>query len=128
MAVIEGTSSPKSVTVAYDFAVDGGAIGDINLRAVGSDTNLLPAGSVVYAGWAEVETAVAATGGTFALGVKADADLLAAAESITTGRKDLLVDATGTATLELTAASSIHATVATAAATAGKLTVTLLYV
>jgi hypothetical protein len=128
VALIEGTTEVKSITAAYDFAVDGGAVGDIVLRGIDASGNSVPAGATVITGWVDVATAVTATGGTFALKLEGTADLLAGAASITTGRKSIIPVGTGATAIRTTATRSITATVATAAATTGKLTVTLIYV
>lgn len=129
MGTIEGTARLKTVETEYDFAVDGGAIGDITLRGVNSQGNEVPNGSVIEMGYIDVLTAVASATGTAALKAEAAADILAAtgAGGLTVGRKSVIPAGTGATAVKTTAARSIVMTIATAALTAGKFRVVLFY-
>lgn len=123
--------SPVRVARArYDFAVDGGAVGDITISSAG----LIPAGAYITGGLVEVDTAVTSGGsGTLAINVEGAGDIVAAAAVSgapwsTTGRKSIVPAGTGATSVKTTAARSIVATVATAALTAGVVDVVLFYV
>lgn len=114
----------------YDFAVDGGAVGDIDLTSSAQ----IPANAYVLFGFVEVDT-VPTSGGSATVAVKVEgaADLVAAAAISgapwsTTGRKSIVPVATGATSVKTTAARKIQATVATAALTAGVFDVVLFYV
>ncbi len=113
----------------YDFAVDGGAVGDIDLTSVAQ----IPANAVITGGFIEVDTALNSGGSaTVALKTEGAADLLAATAYgsspwSTTGRKSVIPVGTGATTVKTTAARKIQATVATAALTAGAFDVVLFY-
>jgi hypothetical protein len=120
----------KWIRGRYDFAVDGGAIGDIDLTRVAS----VPANAVVVGGFLEVDT-VPTSGGaaTIAIKVEGAADTVAAAAISgapwsTTGRKSVIPVFTGATSLKTTAARKVQATVAVAALTAGAFDVVLAYV
>lgn len=136
MPVIEGTDKvgtglgaghPKLARGFYEFALDGGVIGDIALRG-----DSLPLGAVITDVLISVDTAVTSGGSaTVALKAESSADLLTAAAISgapwsTTGAKRATFVAT-TAPVKTTAKRSITATVATAALTAGKFSVTVTY-
>jgi hypothetical protein len=137
MAIIPGTrkvaaggsyGQPKPAVAAYDFAVDGGVVGDITLRG---DT--VPSGAVIVDALINVTAAV--TGGASAtLAIKVEgaadvnsADAVTGAPWSTTGAKRGDLTAT-TAPVTTTAARSIVATVGTAALTAGTFKVVVWYV
>lgn len=114
----------------YNFAVDGGAVGDIDLT---TDAQI-PANAVILGGFAEVDT-VPTSGGSATIAVKVEGagDIIAAAAISgapwsTTGRKSVVPVFTGATTVKTTAARKIQATVATAALTAGAFDVVLFYV
>lgn len=113
----------------YDFAVDGGAVGDIDLTS----TAQIPANAVVMGGFVEVDTAITSGGSaTVAVKVEAANDIINAAAIggapwSTTGRKSVIPVFTGASTVKTTAARKITATVATAALTAGAFDVVLFY-
>lgn len=132
MPVIEGTTRPYKVARAeYDFAVDGGAIGTITLRAATGDLggNAVPSGATVLGGYIDVSTAVAqAATGTLALGLDSSNDVFSqATPGLTVGRKSVTPAFTGATTLRTTAVRSITFTIGVIAVTAGKLTVVLFY-
>lgn len=129
--IAEGTPGPrlKMARGKYSFAVDGGAVGDINLMGA---TNI-PSGATILGGWVEVTT-VPTSGGapTLAIYVEAAGDIVAAAAISgapwsTTGRKSVIPVFTGATTVRTTAARDIKATIATAALTAGVIDVVLIY-
>lgn len=113
----------------YDFAVDGGAVGDIDLTS----TAQIPAKAVILGGFVEVDTALTSGGsGTMAVKVEGAADIVAAAAVSgapwsTTGRKSVVPVFTGATTVKTTAARKIQATVGTADLTAGAFDVVLFY-
>ncbi|MER7126753.1 hypothetical protein [Micrococcus luteus] len=114
----------------YDFSVDGGAVGDIDLTPTGQ----IPANAVVLGGFVEVDAALTSGGSaTVAVSVEGAGDLVAAAAISgapwsTTGRKSVVPAFTGATTVKTTAARKITATVAVAALTAGAFDVVLFYV
>jgi hypothetical protein len=126
MSIIEGTRSVKQWSGVYDFAADGGGPGTITLR---SDDGALPTGSVIEGGWVDVATACLSATGTMALQVEAAADLLAASgqAGLTTGRKSIIPNMTGANTKKTTQSRSPVLVIATAAFTAGKFNLVLVY-
>lgn len=114
----------------YDFAVDGGAVGDIDLTPPAQ----IPANAVIMGGFVEVDTAPTSGGSaTIAVKVEAANDIINAAAIggapwSTTGRKSVIPVFTGASTVKTTAARKIIATVATAALTAGAFDVVLFYI
>lgn len=130
--VIEGTRAlQKEAKGEYDFAIDGGAIGNITLRASADDImgNEIPAGSVIFGGYVEVDTAVLSATGTVAINSEAAGDILAATAQagLTVGRKSIIPVATGASSVKTTARRNLVATIATAALTAGKFRVVVFY-
>jgi hypothetical protein len=124
------TTNMYAVRGRYDFAVDGGAAGDIDLTRGA----YIPANAVILGGFAEVDT-VPTSGGSATIAVKVEgaADIIAAAAISgapwsTTGRKSVVPVFTGATTVKTTAARKIQATVATAALTAGVFDVVLFYI
>lgn len=120
----------QTVRGRYDFAVDGGAVGDIDLT-LGA---VIPTNAIILGGFVEVDTAVT-SGGSATVAVKTEGagDIVAAAAVSgapwsTTGRKSVVPVFTGATTVKTTAARKIQATVATAALTAGVFDVVLFYV
>lgn len=113
----------------YDFAVDGGAVGDIDLTS----TEQIPDNAVVLGGFIEVDTALTSGGSaTVALKVESAADLQTAAGVgsapwSSTGIKSVIPVFTGATAVKTTEARKIQATVATAALTAGVFDVVLFY-
>lgn len=124
-----GLSNKKGIAyLEFDFAKDGGVVGDITLRG-----NVLPAGALITGGWLDVATAVA--GGatsTLALKVVSAADLMAAM-GVGNFLADVLIPLgqigpIGKAIGPLTAYKTPTLTVAAAALTAGKFTLALEYI
>lgn len=122
--------TPKTVRARYDFAVDGGAVGDIDL----TKTAAIPANAVIMGGFVEVDTALTSGGSaTVAIKVEAANDIVNAAAISgapwsSTGRKSVIPVFTGATTVKTTAARKVVATVATAALTAGVFDVVLHYI
>lgn len=137
MGIIEGTrkvgvglgrGGRKSAVGVYDFAVVGGAVGDITLTG---DT--IPSGAIVLDAYISVATAVT-SGGAATVAIKLEgaadinaADAISGAPWSTTGAKRADFTAT-TAPVKTTAARSIVATVGTAALTAGVFTVVVEFI
>lgn len=123
-----GQGRVKYAVGRYDFAVDGGATGDITLRG-GS----IPSGAILVDALLHVDTVLTSAGAaTVAVKVESAADVNAAdaisgAPWSTTGAKRADFTATS-APVKTTAARSIVATVGTAALTAGKFSVVVAYV
>lgn len=136
MPIIEGSTLTPGAGLGrtrravglYDFAVDGGVVGDITLRG---DT--IPSGAVITDALIKVTTALT-SGGSATVAIKAEgaadinaADAIGGAPWSTTGAKRADLTAT-TAPVTTTAARSLVATVGTADLTAGKFTVAVEYV
>jgi hypothetical protein len=120
--------SRKYARGLYEFALDGGAVGDITLRG-----DSLPSGAVILDAWLHVDTALT-SGGAATVAIKTEgaadinaADAISGAPWSTTGAKRADFTAT-TAPIKTTAARNIVATVGTAALTAGKFSVIIEYV
>lgn len=113
----------------YDFAVDGGAAGDIDLTA----TAQIPANAVILGGFVEVDTALTSGGaGEMAVKVEGAADMVASAAVggapwSTTGRKSVIPVFTGATAVKTTESRKIEATVGVADLTAGAFDVVLFY-
>lgn len=122
-----GLGMVKTAVGLYDFALDGGAVGDITLRG---DT--VPSGAVIVDALIQVNTAPTSAGAaTIALKVEGAADINAAAAISgapwsTTGAKRATLTATS-APITTTAKRNIVATVGTAALTGGKFVVLVRY-
>jgi hypothetical protein len=137
MAIIEGSTTPKSVTAEYDFAKDGGTIGTKTLRGGDGWDNFVPAGSVVFSGYIELLTPVTSAStntATIGLKLKGTDDLFHSATTPVSGapwnaagQVDLAIDGTGSDSIRVTAGASVQMTVAVAALTAGKFRVILFY-
>ena len=123
---MNGLENRKYATYfAYDFAKEGGAVGDITLRG-GS----LPAGAVVNNVIVDVQTALTSGGAaTVALKLKDAADIKAAAvlTSYTAGVKAGVPNGAASNAVKTTANGGVIMTVAVADLTAGKLVVALEY-
>lgn len=118
MGIIEGTKVLKHWRGEYSFAVDGGAQGTITLR---TSDGPLPSGAIVVGGLLDISSSCLSGSGTMALQVEGSADILAATAQagLTAGRKDIIPDFTGSATLKLSAAKDAKLVIASAAFTAG---------
>lgn len=123
-----GLGEHKVAVGLYDFAVEGGAVGDITLRG-----NTIPSGAIITDALLDVDTVPTSAGAaTVAIKTESAADINAAdaisgAPWSTTGAKRADLTATS-APVETTAARSVVATVGTAALTAGKFKVLVFYV
>lgn len=109
----------------YDFAKDGGAVGDIPLRGP-----VLTAGAIIRSGVIKVSTGVTSGGAaTAGIGAKVAEDILAdgVVTGLTVGLHDVVPVDSATTSVELTANGGLTMTVGTAALTAGKLVVCLDY-
>jgi len=110
----------------YDFATDGGAVGTVTLRG-----DRLPSGAVVNVSAIQIKTQFTSDGSaTLALELVGTADVLAATAvaSLTAGNMvGKPVPQTASTWITTTAATQLVATIATAAMTAGKMTVMLEY-
>lgn len=130
MPMMEATARLKTWQGDYSFAVDGGAATTITLR---SDDGPLPIGAMVIGGYLEVLTILNSLGlATAAIQVEGANDTVAQAAYSgapwsSTGRKDIVPDATGSTVLKLTAARSPALVVGTAALTAGIFKLVLFY-
>lgn len=117
----------KTARAQYDFAVDGGTVGDIALRG-----DKIPSGAIITDVLLVVDTIVT-SGGAATVAIKAEsaadlnaADAVSGAPWSSTGVKRGDLTAT-TAPVRTTAERTITATVATAALTAGKFSVLVDY-
>ncbi len=112
------------------FAVDGGAVGDIDL----TKSAVIPAGAVILGGFIEVDVVPDPRAARRPSPSRSRVPAILAAAAIsgapwsTTGRKSVIPVFTGATTVRATAARKIQATVATAALTAGQFDVVLIYV
>jgi len=116
----------------YDFAELGGAIGAVTLTAPNGDALQIPAKCIGVRGWVEVVTAVTSAGAaTVAVGVTGTAAALRAATGKATLAANAVLaldgsqihngtEAAAPVAKRYTAATSVTATVAVAALTAGK--------
>lgn len=125
MPLIE--ASRRTATAHYDFAVDGGAVGDIALRG-----QKIPQGAIITDVLIDVDT-VLTSGGAATVALKAEsaadlnaADAISGAPWSSTGAKRGDLTAT-TAPVKTTAERTVTATVAAAALTAGKFSVIVSY-
>lgn len=112
----------------YDFAVDGGAQGSIDLSNID-----LPADAVVLGGWLEVITAPTGAGASIGLQVEAADDIVAdaaisGAPWSTLGLKSIIPVFTGATAVKTTQARTPQAVIASADLTAGKFDLVLMYV
>lgn len=135
-AVIEGAisrSSRRAAVFEYDFAVDGGAVGAINMRPVTSSQSPVPSAAIIDNATIEVLTVPTSAGAaTISVGVEAAGDVQAAAAISgapwsTVGRKNGTPQS-GATSVKTTAARTPSITVGTAALTAGKLRLLIDYI
>lgn len=134
MPVIPGTRAIKTYRGEYDFAVDGGAISTIALRASPGSQGAIPNGSVILEAFLDVTTGfTTGTAATAALTVEAANDLVSAtivsgAPYSTTGLKATVPVFTAATMIKLTADRSPSIVIATGTITAGKLALVIFYV
>lgn len=132
MGVIEGTQTLKTFSGEYDFAVDGGVIGTIPLRATPGSQGDLPVGAIIEAGFLEVDTALVGAGASVGVQAEGAGDVvgvavISGAPWSTTGRKSIIPVATGATTVKTTARRSPAMVISGANLTAGKFRVVLHY-
>ncbi|MBP2325332.1 hypothetical protein JOF56_005717 [Kibdelosporangium banguiense] len=119
-----GLGRLKPVAAVYDFAVDGGAVGDIPLRG-----DAVPAGAIIVDALLHVDGALVSANGTAALRAEAAGDIQTAAAATAapwngTGPKRASLTATSPP-VKTTARRPIVLSIGTAALTAGRFTVVL---
>lgn len=126
MGQMPGTKALKIWRGDYDFAIDGGAQSTIVLR---TQDGPIPLGAVIMGGYLDVLTACLSATGTMALNSEGAADLLAATAQagLTLGRKSIVPAFTGATMVKTTADRNVAVTIATAAFTAGKFSLVLIY-
>jgi predicted secreted protein len=118
-----------TVRARYSFAVDGGAVGTIDLTSSAQ----IPKGAVIISGFVEVDT-VPTSGGSATLAIKVEGagDIVSGAISgspwSTTGPKNVAPGVVGAAPVKTTVARKVQATIGVAALTAGVVDVVLVYV
>jgi hypothetical protein len=133
MAYSELTAALKVYVGEYDFAVDGGAISTIPLRAGAGSQGPIPNGAVILGGYFEVLTAfTTGSAAQAALTAESAADLQAAAvvsgaPYSTLGQKSVVPAFTGAASIKTTAARSPSIVISVGTITAGKLRLVLVY-
>jgi hypothetical protein len=134
MAVIAGTRDIKVYRGEYSFAVDGGAIGAIPLRAGAGSQGPIPGGSVILEAFLDVTTLfTTGTAATMALSIEGANDLVSAtvvsgAPYSTTGLKATLPVFTAATMIKTTVDRSPTATIAVGTVTAGVLALVIFYV
>lgn len=129
-ARIRNLNALRCVAAQYDFAKDGGAVGDFALGI------RIPAGALIIDAFAHVQTAATSADSTATIALKAESagDLFAAAAVSgapwsTTGRKQGVPDlATVGDTKIMTAEREITMSIAVQALTAGKINFFVVYV
>src|SRR5262245_42989942 len=134
MAVISGTQTMKTYSGEYDFAVDGGAIGTITLRASQGSSGPIPSGSIIYEAFLEVDTlfttgsaAQAALSSGEGAGDLQAATVVSGAPYSTTGRKALTPVFTAATFIKTTAERSPTIVISVGTVTAGKCRVVINY-
>jgi hypothetical protein len=134
MAVIEGTTRIKTAVAEYDFAIDGGAVGNISLRSVDGMGATIPSGAIIHSGFVDVITPLASGGAaTAGLGLEAAGDLVGPvvvtnAAWNSAGRKNINPGGTGSTTVKTTATRQPTLAVGVAPLTAGKIRVVKFYI
>ena len=126
---VEGTwvAVPRILKATYDFSVDGGDTGNLNLSAT------LPDNAIVIGGHVDVETDLASAGSaTVGIGIQgayAQFRNAAAFTGFNTGASGLILDnnAPPNAGLKLQAALPVGIVIGTAALTAGKFHIYVYY-
>lgn len=118
------------IRCTYDFAIQGGAIGTVNLRDPDNALATLPDKAIITQVFIDEVTNVTSGGSaTIALGANTTTDLLGAtAIASFTGVIAGVPTGTAATMVKLTAARTLTATIGTAAITAGKLNVFVQYV
>jgi len=117
----------RTLKLSYDFSVDGGAVGAITLKDAFGDTAYLPDNAVIVGAWVEGLVDLTSVGSaTVALGYTGAATALVGATAKAHGTWDVNA-VTALALSKTTQKSSVLATIATAALTAGKFDVMIHY-
>lgn len=127
-SMLEGQRGVLRAT--YNFAVQGGAVGTVNLKDSDGNDATLPIGAIVTQVYIDEVTNVTSGGSaTIALGANTTTDLIGAT-AIASFSGIIAGTPTGSAAsmVKLTAARTLTATIGTAAITAGKLNVFVEYV
>lgn len=127
MPIIEGARRVHAAIAEYDFAIDAGAVGSINLRG-----EKIPQGAIVVDALLDVITIPNATVDTLSLGIETAIDLQAAAARnaapwSTVGAKRLTINATA-APVKTTVERSIAFAINVGVLTQGKFKVIAWYV
>lgn len=125
-----GGGAAQLVKATYDFAVDGGGIGTIQL----ANSFLLPTGAIVFGGLIDGITLPTSGGGAtiaIGLGAGAQAAALKAATAIATFAAGAVLPIipvwTAASAFVVAADTKVSVTIATAALTAGKFSINLYY-
>ncbi len=123
----DGNGHLRIARATYDFAISGGAVGNIALDVT------IPSGAIVTGGKVQVITPLTSGGaGTAAIQVQSAGDVVAAAVVSgapwsTAGVKDVVPVETAATSILTTASRTVTLVVGTAALTAGKFVVWLRY-
>lgn len=123
-------SQRGALRCTYDFAVNGGAVGTVNLKDPDGNDATLPISAIVTQVYIDEVTNVTSGGAaTVSVGANTTTDLLAAT-AIASFSGIIAGVPVGTAAtmVKLTAARTLTASIATAALTAGKLNIFVEYV
>lgn len=118
----------KTIRGRYDFAVDGGAVGTIDLSGD------VPANAYISGGFVEVDAALTSSAsGAVSVKVEGAGDIVASAAVSgapwsTTGPKSVIPAFTGATLVKTTAKRKVQAVIATGALTAGSFDVVLFYI
>lgn len=116
-------SKVHCIKAVYDFAVDGGAVGSINLKDEFGKEIIIPSGAIVKQVMMHIKTAMASAGGagTIALTLNSSGDLKAAVDADTLSGLVAGIPVGSAATaVAATAQRALVWTIATEALTAGK--------
>lgn len=136
MAIMEGTGRLKTWTGSYSFARGDASV--VGSAALVSEDGPIPVGSIITGGYLDVTTspstldASSAGPATIAIQVEGANDVINAASVAgapwsTTGRKDIIPDATGSTALKTTAARNPTMVIGTEDLDAGVFTLVLFY-
>lgn len=118
------------VKARYDFATHGGAVSTINLDDEDGNNIVLPSGAIILDGRIDIITAMASSGGTgtIALNSESAGDLKAAVDADTlSGIVATIPVGTAASSIKLTADRTLTVAIATAALTAGKFDLYVIY-
>jgi hypothetical protein len=110
------------IRATYDYSVQGGVVGDVNLKGSDGLDAVLPSGAVINDVLVDVITQPTSAGSaTIAVKAQTSADLVAAtAKASFTGLLDGTPVGTAATSIKLTADRTLKATIAVADLTAGK--------